>query len=993
VPTEDFIILFGPPSLKLANSSTAVQLEWQRPAALLAYLACRPGWHSRERLCEIVRPDATAKAGRAYLRKLLHRTREVYPEIGSLETSEQGVRWAGGSDVRDFQAAIAEARWADALALQVQPFLSNVGTLSEPILDDWFHEEGLRLREQLRGALIASIVSAREDSVSDSSELMQRLAELDPLDENAVQFLLVHAKTPLEKHTATAAFQTLQRRYATELGQRPLPKTVDLFRSFQGGEMDESLATASRFPIKEFVGRDQSQNDSTILGRERELASLQDLLKNDAVRLVTVFGLGGAGKTSLARALFEKSVQAGARHCVWVDLFGTDTAHAMLDAIALQVGLSAREGSLEDQLAHWLATRKILLFLDNFEQLVAHSPIIENLLRTARDVKFVVTSREALRVPQEHLFWVSGLGCTDQSSPAVKLFHLHSQRLGHVVNVREAENVLALVSYLEGLPLAIELAASWVTLLPVGAILKELRADPMFLDGGSEVESRASRTIRAVFNTTWKRLDAAEQDAMVSLSTVVGSMDLDTARKVADADAGVFLRLVSKSLLQRSQDGHFRIHPLVREFARRQATSDALSRAQQRHSEHFLARVSQPPPLRLGRYMPQRVTELAAQAEDIAHAWRGAVDLSRFDLLDAALPNLPIFLFSSGRYEEAKKLAEYASAAVKENPRLLGNLAVMTALSSLRLGTYSEAESCARRALLGNTLDLAQRSLLNLVLARIHRIRGQYEEGLSCALQALDDVAEGEGDFLSVRMSVLEEVGFAWFNLGQPERAEPFVLSTLALARKHDAKIIEGKSLCTLGMIKEAMGFPKAALPLLEASVGIFREIGDPYQLAICLNGLSYIHLNLGNPKEAISQARLALQTFVAEGYEQDVADTLVLVMLAQDAAGEHEQSMQTCREAMQKALRDNNVPVALRCIGLTALFRLRLSRDASIALLCFTIDHPQFRKRDLDFVRKYLAPYQVSDEELSRGRERSAGWTFDFVAGMLLEEQIPQDN
>ena len=980
-PTPDVLRLFGPPRLEGGDGERA--LEWQVPVALLAYLALRPGWHSRESLAQVLRPEANTQTARAYLWRLIHRMREVLPPLEGLQIEDSRLRFEGPSDVGQFEQAVEQGQWPLAVQLQGQPLLHNTGSTGLAGLDDWFYEERLRLRQRLGTALMAWIAQQQQEG-RDSAELMQRLGEHDALDENAAQFLLERAKTPLERHAAASTFQTLQRRMAAELGLKPLAKTLQLYQGLHDGVSfatapAQTSAAAPAFLPATPLARLPEAAEAAPLGREAELAALGELLAREQVRLITIYGFGGVGKTSLARALHAQLRRSGTS-CAWVDLLAVDTLHAMLDAIASQVGMSARDGSVHDQLAHWLAARRIVVFLDNFEQLVAHAGVLAGLLQAAPGARFVVTSREALRLGEEYSFALAGLGFQGPQSPAARLFALHAQRMGHTLARADHQPIAELVEYLEGLPLAIELAANWITLLPASSILAELRADPAFIDS-AEVPS--GRSMRAVFNAAWRRLDAHEQDALASLSTVLGAMDLETARAIAQADAPVFLRLVGKSLLQRSPQGLFRLHPLVREFAKAQTPAVMLAAAGLRHAEHFLGRLAQPPALRTGQYMPQRIAHLLPQAEDIAKAWRFAADTGRQDLLEAGVTNLAGLLFSAYRYEEAAELARHAAAGPRGNQALAGVLAAMHALAAFRLGRMAEAEAVAKGALELRPSENTQ-ARLNVCLARIYWFRGQYEPALAYGQRAYDAASEGD---VYVRMMAAEELAKCHYSLGQLDRADALLSTNLALSRQHDAKHVEGRSLCLLGIIKDAAGFSEEALSFLDSSLQIFRSMNDHYQMAYVLRGMSYSYFKVGRLDRQMDTAQAALDTFKAAGHHHEIGESLFALVFAHDAAGRHPQALAACREALKLCLQANNMPAALRCVAALGAFAAVVSRPWGLGVMGFAAQHPSWRKPDESVLKLRLAALGVSAAEWAQTLGHSRGWTFEYVCGRLLEE------
>lgn len=975
VSGTDTLRLFGSPRIGYAGQAADEALEWHKPVAFLAYLACRPGWHSRDALAEVFRPAASEQHGKAYVRGLLHRTREVFPRLRALHTRDGSVRWSGRSDIGAFEQAIAQGQWSRAIALQELPLLHEVGSTGAAALDDWFHEERLRLRQRLGAALIALIGQLQPREQGDRADLMQRLADHDPLDENAIQVLLAQARTPLERHIAAAAFHTLKRRLATEFGQKTLARTDELLALLQAGAGTAAPADPGA-PRRAAC----APGAPAPLGRERELAELAELLASRSARLVTIHGAGGVGKTSVARALHERTAR-GAAESAWVDLTAADTSHRMLDAIASQLGVPVREGPVEGQLAHWLAGRRMVLFLDNFEQLSAHAEVLERLLRAAPHVRCVVTSREALGLLDETLFPLAGLPCRGEHSAAAKLFELHAARMGHAIGCEERSHVASLVQYLEGLPLVIELAANWVNLLPVKAILQELRANPAFIDAAAA--HPGNRSMRSVLQATWRRLDAREQEALASLSVVLGAIDLCAARAIACADAGVLLRLVRKSLLQRSEEGLFRLHPLLRNFASSQAAPRTLQQARARHAQHFLVSLAEQPPLRLGCFVRDQLERLLPQAQDIALAWGFAVDDGRSVLLARALPNLAGLFLVAARHEEIAELARHASSRLGPGFPEHGTLAAVRALALFMLGKVEQAEGVAVARLEREPAHGTARAMLGCVLSRVRRFYGNHAQALSDARHALESLRESDSAF--ARMQVLQDLALCHWHLGQLAEAESCLLRNLTLASRHDARYAEATSLCLLGILRDAAGSSEEGLELLQSSERLFREMGDRYQVAYCQRGMSYVYLKLGDLARQAGMAQAALDAFAAAGYHHEIGESLFAVVVAHDAAGRTPQARETCLDALRRCVQAGQVPIALRCIGALGAFEAPASRQWGIALLAFVADHPALRRADTAFVDRRLARLGATPAELAAARERAAGWTFQWVCHQLL--------
>lgn len=925
------LLLFGSPRLKGATGAEELELAWQLPVALLAYLALRPGWHARESLAAALWPDSDPAKGRARLRSVVHRIRETLPALDGLHIEETRLRFSGATDVGEFEAAVREADWARATRLQREPLLSHVGSTGLPALDDFFEEERQRLRQRQGTALIAWITQMQAEG-RDAAEWMQRLGRQDSLNENTVQFLLRAARTPMEAYEACAAFRVMRQRLAVELGERPSELTLGLYRDVQGRANPLAVAgtaVAARSPApRDLPPRIEEQDlppaeGTALLGRDTELAGLESLLAPGHARLVTITGLGGAGKTRLALALRDRLARRQVP-CAWVDLSAADSLHAMLDTFASAAGMPMRDGPAREQLAHWLADRQLVVFIDNFEQLLPHADVLAALLKDAPGVRFVVTSRERLLVPGEHALALGGLDRGGPASAAFRLFSLNAERLGRSLERADQAPVLELIDYLEGLPLAIELATHWITLLPPAAILAELKADAGFIDAH---DAPANRSMRSVLDATWLQLAPAEQDALASLATVQGTMDLETARNVALADAPILLRLAHKALLQRIAPGQLRLHPLVRDFARGRVREDLLQQAEARHAAWFLAEIAKPPAMRTGQFVPDRVARLQSQFDDIAKAWRHAVDHGRWDLVAAAFSNLGVFLLMVSRLEDAARMAAYACTSLPPQHPLHAPLSSMQALAAFRLGRVEEASEVASGALARNPTGVPA-VLLHLVLARVHRGQAQ---GVAHAQQAFDAAARETDDF---RLWAADELALCLCTVGQVDRARELLFGNLGLARRNDAIFYEGRSLALLGLAGVTRGEPQPALANLAEALRIFRHIGDHYQIGLCQRWTSQARGLAGDAPGQVDAAKASFEAFETGGFLFEQAECLLVLGRAHLAAGDCSAARAAFKEALRIGRKRTQAQVAQAAAAALAELDAGAARHASA-------DHP----------------------------------------------------
>jgi predicted ATPase/class 3 adenylate cyclase len=329
-------------------------------------------------------------------------------------------------------------------------------------------------------------------------------------------------------------------------------------------------------PLKTLDATNLPVAASPLLGRERELDELLSLLANSS-RLVTITGPGGTGKTRLALQVAAELVGSYADGVFWVPLAGLSDPRLVLATIAQTIGA-------DDELGEHLRGKELFLLLDNLEHLLLAAPDVARLLAVSKDVRFLVTSRAPLRISGEREYLLEPLLPSD----AVTLFCERVRAAGR--ELQPSETVEAICRRLDGLPLAIELAAARTRLLAPDALLERLEHALPLLTGGARDAPERQRTLRATIKWSYDLLDRSEQRLFERLAVFKGSFDLSAAERVVDADLDTLGSLLDKSLLRQTQEGRFFMLETIREYAEELflADVDESARLLRRHATYYL---------------------------------------------------------------------------------------------------------------------------------------------------------------------------------------------------------------------------------------------------------------------------------------------------------------------------------------------------------------------------------------------------------------------
>ncbi|WP_374689090.1 AAA family ATPase, partial [Promineifilum sp.] len=371
----------------------------------------------------------------------------------------------------------------------------------------------------------------------------------------------------------------------SELGLEPSPETVALLEEVKAGRYSR-LATDEIIRPPARARHNLPADTTPFIGRELELSQISRLLTHDRQRLVTIVGPGGMGKTRLALAVGTVLLERYEDGVYFVDLAPVDRAEDILQAIAVALDYQApdRSGALKPQLMTALAQRRLLLILDNFEQVLDGAVHVNEILQTCPQIAILATSRERLHLTGESRYELGGLDFPQEMTAedaldytAVRLFAESGRRArpDFEINAGNVADVARICRQVGGMPLALVLAAAWLELLTPAEIAAEIDRGLDFLTVSLSDLPERQRSMQTVFACSWQLMPLEEQSVMAGLSVFRESFTREAAEAVAGANLRVLLALVNKSLLQRRPDsGRFTIHELLRQFAAGQRRRD-----------------------------------------------------------------------------------------------------------------------------------------------------------------------------------------------------------------------------------------------------------------------------------------------------------------------------------------------------------------------------------------------------------------------------------
>jgi predicted ATPase/DNA-binding SARP family transcriptional activator/Tfp pilus assembly protein PilF len=908
--------LLGAP--RLDDGAGGDVLPVTKPSSLLFYLACRDAWVGRHELAFLYSPDRPDVEALAYLRKLVFRARR-FPWADGLEVRDASLRWLVDSDLGTFRSALERSDWRSALEHYDGALLEGCELPDAPGFEAWLELEREVVEEQRKTAALRHAADLEEQGLmEDAATWLGRILARDPLDEQRLQSYLRVLRAAGERQRALEAYESFRESLRLELDAQPLETTQALADEIRG---DSGGRASTETKAVETRRHNLPAPTTRFVGRERELEQLARYLARSDCRLVTLLGLGGIGKTRLAIESAGQHVHAFPDGVWIVPLASTTSAGLLAPGIAGALGL-ALEGSdtPERELAGHLGDKEALVVLDGFEHVAEGVLVLETLLEAAPALKLLVTSRSALGLPSEWLVDVDGLASPPEHTEealerfdAVRLFINRAERLsaGFAATDATLEAIARLCRRVDGMPLAIELAAAWTRSLAVPDLVERLERgfEPTATDG-DEVPDR-HRSVHTVLDYTWNNLGDAERSVLAKLSVFVGSFTLEAAERVADAPLGRLLGLINHALVRRKAAGRFDLHELVRRYL--EAHLDVATGAQvlgdlcDFYAGFMEARE------RTLKELDEKgaLGELDADVDNLRRAWRHACDVGDLEQLARMAECYHFLLDTRGWYREGAEAFASAAArldateasgaadAVTLQRATLGDLSARAGYFQFRLGRLGDARRTLERCveLLSETPASAASGFAHHYLGVLDFLEGdnrgaqrRYRRALACydpigdawsmsrTLNNLGVVADTLGDYdealrwygqaltSSKRIrhvrgvaSALVNLGVTFETLGRRDEAEAHYRESLEAYREIGDVRGEAASLANLGHLAEAGGAFVDAKDFYEQSVALKRKLGDPVITAVSLTNLGDVLVALGQEDRALAAFAEAL--------------------------------------------------------------------------------------------------------------------------------------
>ncbi len=864
------IHLLGSP--RFVVEGERLYLSRRKSIALLAYVAVIGQPQARDMIATLLWPEFDQSAARTNLRRDLSWLRRMLPDnVLAIDRLQVELNPAPDVwlDVREFEAAITAVsqhvhqsdelcdecaqRLAEAVDLYEGDFMAGFSLADSAEFEEWHFFQ----REEYRAKMVESLQQLiswcrGQQQYEQGIAYGRRWLALDPWHEQAHRALMTLYALTDQQAAALRQYDECVRLLEEELGIEPESETQVLFEAIRNREFgkadlkengaekdaggqkpeeaakDEILPTDFELPLP--------TPTTPFIGREQELANIVELLSRPETRLITVAGPGGMGKTRLALAVATAVAEQFTHGVVFLPLAPLSSAEYIPTTLANQLQLSLAGQDPKAQLLTHLQSKEMLLIMDNFEHLLAdphHSTtsqeavgeqFVAEILVAAPQVKVLVTTRERLNLVGEMVLPIGGLTVRDETttddneeSGATQLFQHHARlvRPDLEFNTADYQHIHHICRLVEGMPLALVFAASWVEMLSIAEIAEEIAHDLDFLETDMVDVPERQRSVRVVFDASWRRLASEEQAVFRQLSVFRGGFTRQAAQAITGASLRTLRGLVHKLFVTLEANGRYQIHELLRQYGAEQLTAVNEQRiTKQTHANYYLNMLEQREVDIRGRDQLVALKEIDADFENVRKAWGWASAQRDEAAIMQALESLHLFIENRNRYLEGISLLEQAQQ------RLVPD------------GRQSLSPTWGRLAARANFLRLIS--------------SGSFE-GLAEIVETCLVIAEKANDRFEIAFGRFFYSQYLFFSLHETKSIMPHLQEALATFRDLEDAVLTVRVLNMLGILMNYESDMQQSSIYLEEAANLAKATGNLVDASVCLSNLCEIALALGD--------------------------------------------------------------------------------------------------------------------------------------------------
>ena len=667
---------------------------------------------------------------------------------------------------------------------------------------------------------------------------------------------------------------------------------------------------------------------TSFIGRHDEIADINALLDDPDCQLLTLVGPGGIGKTRLAIEVAASQATSFDNGAYFTNLQplteATQVARAIASTLKIQMD---DDDDAETQIRAFLSDCHLLLLLDNFEHLLESARFVSELLVIAPRIKIMVTSREALNLREEWLYPVKGLALAQSPDSAnleaysgIRLFTERARQLKPNFDLAtDAQSVVEICNMVEGMPLAIELAASWIKSVSCALIASEIRKNIEFLESRASNVMDRHRSIRVICDHTWQQLHKDEREVFQRLSVFRGGFTAEAAEKVTGASLNILAVLIDKSLIRRENNDRYDIHEFLRQYAESQLAqtrnADAVKAEHSQYFAHFLAQ--RVPDLKGHRQLAAHA-EIEADFENIRQAWQWAVARRDYAVLDQSLEGITLHGYEFSQGSNVHEILRQARVELTPDPheswhptwcRILVRSFTRTAIDT------KPVERCL--AIAKGRQDRVETAFCLATLGELCAQNGDFAVGVEYYEKSLNLYQRLDEPFYAA--GVLARLYFCHSRLGDKDAALSCFAESERLRKKIKDKIGLAALVSTRFAYQQRAGHYDLAEASLCEGIALHREVGNLRGIAQYTAHLSRAMFLKGDVAAARAKAEESVQISAAINLTHARAWALLTLSLLDSIKGNYAQAWVHCQESSRL------YPVTMRlyaawCRGIAAV-------------------------------------------------------------------------
>ena len=882
--------LFGGFAASVAGEAVT-QFRTDKMRALLAYLAMNGGRpFRRELLATLLWPDWSDEDARRNLRQTLHRLRQMLdklaPNLGKdlFTTTRQTVQLNGTAvslDVTHFQHHLQAiethahtslqscthclAQMQQAAALYQGDLLAGFNVKDAFPFEEWLIMQQEQHQQQMMALLdkLALAFTQRGDYGRAQQYASQQI-NIAPWRESAHRQLMQLYMLEGQRDKALAQYESCRTLLLQELAVEPSAETTQLWQQIK----EDRFATAVGNSLLTYTAIYGFPTQLTpFTGRQELLSQIMTRLADANCRLLTLIGSGGVGKTRLSIQVGQVLAHAPQRFkdgAYFIPLAAVTDEAMLVTMITQSLGIRLTEQMPpKQQLLTYLQDKAILLVCDNFEQILPGAALLGEIVAQAPQVQLLVTSRQPLNLHAEWRQIIGGLDYSQgESSEAVRFFQRSARRVAPYFQWRDEDltAVLELCRLVDGLPLALELAAAWTRLMDCPTILRETQKSLDFLASPLADFPERHQSISAVLNQSWQMLPTRLQTILAQLTHFAGSFSLDAALAIVpDLSMLDLATLLDRSLLQWQPNGRYALHELLRQFAAQQLPAAPLAIAPE-HSRTYLTFLTNQEAVLVGADSPTAVAQIRQELDNIHLAWHTAVAQHEWDALQNGLESLAIYYTLTGYLPELETLLNQTLNQIQMADVPLGfygSLLEKVAIIYTRQARYPEATDTAQKLLELGSQELDMRA--QIILGELHLLKGAYEAARGAYETAVSYFNNTQNTARQAQLSNL--MGHLEYLQGHFDLALAQHQQALALSRELGNIVQQAKVLLDMGNVYTAQSDANQALDHFQQALAINQKINHRDGIARTLHSMGRIYLQQGKNDDALTcfQEALAL--------------------------------------------------------------------------------------------------------------------------------------